>query len=299
LFLARRHLSLTSEAACMIADSLEPTVRVSSANSLFVFFALAFALMWICFFTVAFVSIPAGSPLGGALVLLGAFAPALAALAVTFRAEGRSGVIALLRRITRWSVAAKYYVFALGFMIAVKLTAAMIYRASTSSWPRFDTSQWYLIPFAIAFSTPFQAGEEIGWRGYALPRLADRFGLGTASVLLGFIWGVWHLPQFFIRDGDSYRQAFPVFVLQVTAMSVAFAWLYARTNGSLLLTMLLHEAINNSKDIVPSGVLGGTDTFGFHASRISWISLALLCASAAHFLNDMRKQHAGKHHKCD
>jgi membrane protease YdiL (CAAX protease family) len=223
------------------------------------------------------------------LILLGAFAPALAALAVTFRAEGRSGVIALLRRITRWRVATKYYVFALGFMIALKLTAAMIYRASTSSWPRFDTSQWYLIPFAIAFSTPFQAGEEIGWRGYALPRLADRFGLGSASVLLGFIWGVWHLPQFFIRDGDSYRQAFPVFVLQVTAMSVAFAWLYARTNGSLLLTMLLHAAINNSKDIVPSGVLGGTDTFGFHASRISWISLALLCASAVYFLNDMRK----------
>ena len=187
----------------------------------------------------------------------------------------------------------KYYVFALGFMIALKLTAAMIYRASTSSWPRFDTRQWYLIPFAIAFSTPFQAGEEIGWRGYALPRLADRFGLGNASVLLGFIWGVWHLPQFFIRDGDSYRQAFPVFVLQVTAMSVAFAWLYARTNGSLLLTMLLHAAINNSKDIIPSGVLGGTDTFGFHASRISWISLALLCASAAYFLNDMRKQTLG------
>jgi len=277
----------------MIAESLEPTVCVSSASSLFVFFALAFALMWICFFTVAFVPIPAGSPLGGALILLGAFAPALAALAVTLRAEGRSGVIALLRRITRWSVAAKYYVFALGFMIALKLTAAVIYRTSTSSWPRFDTSQWYLIPFAIAFSTPFQAGEEIGWRGYALPRLADRFGLGNASVLLGFIWGVWHLPQFFIRDGDSYRQAFPVFVLQVTAMSVAFAWLYARTNGSLLLTMLLHAAINNSKDIVPSEVLGGTDTFGFHASRMSWISLALLCASAAYFLNDMRKQRLG------
>ena len=138
-----------------------------------------------------------------------------------------------------------------------------------------------MIPFAIAFSTPFQAGEEIGWRGYALPSLADRFGLGSASVLLGFIWGLWHLPQFFIRDGDSYRQAFPVFVLQVSAMSVAFAWLYARTNGSLFLTMLLHAAINNSKDIVPSGVLGGTDTFGFHGSRISWISLALLCASAA------------------
>jgi hypothetical protein len=110
----------------MIAESLEPTVRVSSVSSLFVFFTLAFAQMWICFFTVAFMPIPAGSPLGNALILLGAFAPALAALAVTFRAEGRSGVIALLRGITRWSVAAKYYLFALGFMIALKLTAAVI-----------------------------------------------------------------------------------------------------------------------------------------------------------------------------
>ena len=277
----------------MIAESLEPTVRVTSASSLFVFFALAFALMWICFFTIAFVPIPAGSPLGGALILLGAFAPALAALAVTFRVEGRSGVIALLRRITQWRVAAKYYVFALGFMVVIKLSAALIYRASTSAWPRFDTSQWYLIPAAIAFSTPFQAGEEIGWRGYALPRLAERFGLASASVLLGLIWGLWHLPQFFIRGGDSYQQSFPVFVLQVTAMSVAFAWLYTRTNGSLLLTMLLHAAINNSKDIVPSGVPGGTETIGFHASRISWIALALLWGCAAGFLLDMRKQALG------
>jgi membrane protease YdiL (CAAX protease family) len=277
----------------MITESLEPTVRVSSGSSLFLFFALAFALMWICFFTVAFVPIPAGSPLGGALILLGASAPALAALAVTFRAEGRTGFIALLRRITRWRVAAKFYVFAIGFMLAIKLSAAVIYRTSTTAWPRFDTSQWYLIPAAIAFSTPFQAGEEIGWRGYALPRLAERFGLATASVLLGLIWGVWHLPQFFIRGGDSYQQSFPVFVLQVTAMSVAFAWLYTRTNGSLLLTMLLHAAINNSKDIVPSGVPGGTETFGFHASRISWIALALLWGCAAGFFLDMRKQTPG------
>lgn len=277
----------------MVAKSPERQARSSLAASLFLFFALAFAVMWTFFFAVAFIPISAGSSLGGGLILLGASAPALAALAVTFRAEGRAGVIALLRRITQSRVAAKYYVFAIGFMIAIKLSAALIYHASTSAWPRFDTSQWYLIPAAIAFSTPFQAGEEIGWRGYALPRLAERFGLASASVLLGLIWGVWHLPQFFIRGGDSYQQSFPVFVLQVTAMSVAFAWLYTRTNGSLLLTMLLHAAINNSKDIVPSGVPGGTETFGFHASRISWIALALLWGCAAGFLLDMRKQRLG------
>jgi membrane protease YdiL (CAAX protease family) len=178
-------------------------------------------------------------------------------------------------------------------MITLKLTAALIYRASTSSWPRFDTSQWYLIPVAIAFSTPFQAGEEIGWRGYALPRLSERFGLAGGSVLLGFIWGVWHLPQFFIREGDSYHQSFPLFVLGTTALSVVFAWLYARTNGSLFLTMLLHAALNNSKDIVPSGVLGGADTFGLQASLISWIALVLLWVCAAYFLADMRKRTLG------
>jgi membrane protease YdiL (CAAX protease family) len=249
--------------------------------------------MLILFFAFAFIPIPAGSSLGGGLILLGAFAPALAALAVTLWTEGRAGVVALLRRIAQWRVATKYYVFGIGFMDAIKLSAEVIDRASTSAWPRFDTSQWYLIPAAIAFSTPFQAGEEIGWRGYALPRLAERFGLASASVLLGLIWGLWHLPQFFIRGGDSYQQSFPVFVLQVTAMSVAFAWLYTRTNGSLLLTMLLHAAINNSKDIVPSGVPGGTETIGFHASRISWITLALLWGCAVGFLLDMRKQPLG------
>jgi len=274
----------------MVSNPTEGQVRSSSATSLFLFFTLAFGLMWLLFFVVALVPIPAGSPLGRGLILLGAFAPAMAAVVVTFRTVGRPGVISLLRRIVQWRVSAKYYVFALGFMIAIKLTAALIYRASASLWPRFDTSQWYLIPVAIAFSTPFQAGEEIGWRGYALPKLAEHFGFGSASVLLGSIWGVWHLPQFFIRDADSYQQSFPIFVLQVTAVSVVFAWLYIRTEGSLLLTMLLHASINNSKDIVPSGVIGGTATFGFGASRISWIGLVLLATCAAYFLVDIRNR---------
>jgi membrane protease YdiL (CAAX protease family) len=249
---------------------------------------MAFVLTWVCFFTVAFTPIRANALLGRILILLGAFAPALAALAVTSFTEGRTGVQALLRKVARWSVPAKYYVFALIFMVAIKLAAALIYRAATGAWPRFGNDGLYLIPVAIAFSAPFQIGEELGWRGFALPRIAERLGFPGASLLLGLIWGVWHLPQFFIREGDSYRQSFPLFVLSTTALSVVFAWLYARTGGSVLLTMLLHAAINNSKDIVPSPVIGGTGTFGLHPSLISWITLALLWACAGYFLFDMR-----------
>src|SRR5882672_8877153 len=160
----------------------------------------------------------------------------------------------------------------------------------SSSPPRFGDEPWYLILGAIAVSTPFQAGEEIGWRGYALPRLAARFGLARASILLGLIWGSWHMPQFFIPEADTYGQSFVVYVLQVTALSVAMAWLYARTNGSLLLVMLLHSAVNNTKDIVPSALPGANSTFGLSASLVAWLTVTLLWICAGYFLVTMRRQ---------
>ena len=274
----------------MAAPTLKSSARSASAWPLLQFFLLAFALMWVCFFAVALAPIPAGTPLGQLFLLLGAFAPSLAALLVTARAEGKPGVSALLRGVINWRVPARWYVFAVSFTVIVKLTVAIIYRLVLGAWPRFGTDPWYMIPLAIAFSTPFQAGEEIGWRGYALPHLAERFGLSRASVVLGIIWGCWHLPQFFIREADTYQQSFWVFVIGVTALSVILAWLWQRTGGSLLLTMLLHSAWNNSKDIVPSGVTSGTETFGFHASLVSWITLAVLWVCAACFLLDMSRR---------
>src|SRR6058998_1572306 len=160
--------------------------------------------------------------------------------------------------------------------------------AATGAWPRLGSEAWSLIPVAVAFSTPFQAGEEIGWRGYALPCLATRFGLARASVLLGLLWACWHLPQFFIPEADTFGQSFFVYVLQVTALSVAMAWLYARTNGSLLLIMLLHSAVNNAKDIVPSALPGAKSTFGLSASLVAWLTVTLLWIGAGYFLTTMR-----------
>jgi len=184
-------------------------------------------------------------------------------------------------------VAAPWYLFAVGYTAAIKLAVALVHRVAIGAWPRFGNEPWYLIPAAILVSTPFQAGEEIGWRGYALPRLAARFGLTRASILLGLIWGCWHLPQFFIPEADTYGQSFFVFVLQATALSVAMAWLYAHTNGSLLLVMLMHAAVNNSKDIVPSAVPGATNVFGLSSSLVARLTVTLLWISAACFLARM------------
>lgn len=262
-----------------------PSVR--PAGSLIVFFLLAYALMWACFFTVVEARIPASSVLGASLLILGTFAPSLAALWLTARMQGAAGLRALLGRILRGDVGWQWYLFAIGFVASIKLAGALILRLATGAWPRFGTLPWYMILGAVMISTPVQAGEEVGWRGYALPRMAQRMGLAWASILLGLIWAVWHLPQFFIPEADTYGQSFLIFVLQVTAISVAMSWLYARTGGSLLLTMLMHAAVNNTKDIVPSTVQGATNSFGLSASPMAWISLSLLWLCAICFLATM------------
>jgi len=257
--------------------------------SLFKYFLLTYAVMWVCFFTVALVPIPMASPLGAFLIYLGAFTPGLVAVFFTAYRAGKAGVLALLGRVLLFRVASRWYLFAVSYIAAIKLTVAVIYRLAIGAWPHFGELSWYIMVAGVLTSTPFQAGEEIGWRGYALPRLTERFGLPTASILLGIIWACWHLPQFFIRESDTYGQSFFVYIVQVTALSVAFAWLYAKTKGSLLLTMLLHASVNNTKDIVPSAVPRAANTFTLHASLVAWLTVMLLYVCAAYFLARMPK----------
>lgn len=169
----------------------------------------------------------------------------------------------------------------------MKLWVALTHRFATGEWPRFGHEEWYLMAAAIAVSTWAQAGEEIGWRGYALPRMSDHFGLAPASVILGIIWAGWHLPLFFVPASDTFGQSFPLYMLQVTALSVAAAWLYWRTNGSLLLVMLLHASVNNTKDMVPSAVPGATNPFALRTWMVAWMTVAVLWIAAAYFLLQM------------
>jgi membrane protease YdiL (CAAX protease family) len=263
-------------------------------RSLLKFLSLTYIVSWILWIAAAAILRVATPPssgflaISGLLYLLGVFAPSLVALALSARADGRAGTLALLRRTVKWSVGARWYLFAVGYMAAIKLAAALLLRIATGAWPAFGQEPLYLMAIAIPFSTPVQAGEEIGWRGYALPRLSAYLGLSSASLALGVIWGCWHLPFFFISGADKSGQSFPLYLLSVTALSVAMAWLYWQTNGSLLLTMLMHAAINNTKDIVPSAVSAATNAFSLSSSRVAWLSVAILWVGAAYFLVRMR-----------
>jgi membrane protease YdiL (CAAX protease family) len=264
-------------------------------RSVLKFFLLTFSATWILWaasFAISRGSVAVGpwlDVLAGGVLLLGVFAPALVALALTDRAEGRAATRSLLSRIFKWDVGWQWYLFALAYMPVVKLSVAVVHRVVTGAWPRFGETPWYLMVGAIAISTWAQAGEEIGWRGYVLPRLSQYFGLAPASIILGILWATWHLPLFFFPGSDTRSQSFPLYLLQVTALSVALAWLYWRTGGSLLLVMLLHAAVNNTKDIVPSADLNATNPWAFSHSLVAWLTVGFLWIAAAHFLFRMRK----------
>ena len=266
-----------------------------SLTPLLAFFALTYAATWISWGAASALSGGGGSaatgisPIAGALFLFGTIAPSLVALVLTERVEGRAATRALLARVFQWRVGARWYLFAVGYMPAVKLSVALVHRVATGRWPAFGQEAWYLMAIAILFSTWVQAGEEIGWRGYALPRLSDRFGLAPASIILGIIWATWHLPLFFVLGSDTYGQSFPLYLLQVIPVSVAMAWLYWRTEGSLLLVMLIHAAINNTKGIVPSAVQGATNPLALSTSLVAWLTVALLWIAALYFLVRMPK----------
>ena len=255
--------------------------------------ALTFAITWSCWIPIAN-GLRLDSPAMQLLLYLGVFAPALAALALTALQDGREGVGRLVARIFPVRVAARWWAFALGYTAAVKLTAALLHRLVSGHWPRFGMEPLLLLPFAIAVSTPVQAGEELGWRGYALPRLAARFGLARASLLLGVVWALWHLPLFFVRGTDTFGQSFVVYAVQVVAISVAMAMLYARSEGGLFLPMLFHAAVNNTKDIVPSGSPGAHDVFSPHASLEAWLGAVVIWASTALILVWMARTEPGR-----
>lgn len=90
--------------------------------------------------------------------------------------------------------------------------------------------------------------EELGWRGYILDPLQEKWGKFRGSMILGFVWLVWHLPLFFIEGTSQYQKGFGIsfwsWALQIMVLSVIFTWMYNHTHRSILAAVLLHFMAN-------------------------------------------------------
>ncbi len=224
---------------------MNPLARLQHAP-LLGFFALTFAWSWVCW-TLSPAIRPQLPWLATLLMFAGSFGPSLAAIVVVASTRPVGGVRAWLSRCLQWRIGWGWLAFVMFLPLAVMLLAAGLHIALGGDIATAPASGHLLmtvvnLPLVLLLGGPL--GEEFGWRGYAGPVLQDRLGWRPASLCLGLVWGVWHLPLFFI-DGTAQAHVPPaLFLLSVVAMSVVFAWLVNRTAGSVVAALLFHTAIN-------------------------------------------------------
>jgi membrane protease YdiL (CAAX protease family) len=224
------------------------------------FFVMTFALSWVWFgLALGAWGLPLQGPAGFVGTLVG---PCLAGFTMTALLRGRAGVVHLLRRIVRWRVAPVWYLLAVLAWPALLVAAVLVLPDQPGGGgppPALSGAGFLGLYLSIlVFGGPL--GEEPGWRGFALPGLQERCGPLVGALLLGALHGTWHLPIYLLIPG--YNGAPPglagtlaqflLFVVGVTAGSVAVTWLFNNTRGSLLIAVLHHAATNTA------GILVGT-----------------------------------------
>lgn len=182
----------------------------------------------------------------------------IAALIMTGLTLGKGAVVILLRRFLNWRVGWRWYIIAL-FLYPVVLASAVLLNGVWTQTP-IDFSEVFahkifgthanlaalVLPYFIFdFLTN---GEEMGWRGYVLPRLQARHSALVSSLILGMIWAFWHFPRY-LAPGNSV--SFGWMFVKVLADAVIYTWVYNSTRGSLLLTTILHAAGNTAGVFLP------------------------------------------------
>ncbi len=224
------------------------------AHPVVTFFALAYAISWVAW---APLWLPAfgvrGLPVLPFHHALGALGPISAAFLVSAMETGRPGPADLVRRMGLWR---KQFVWIAVALIAPYLlltVAALItsLRAGTNvSLAGLGGSREFPMFSAIGFLAynvlSFGFGEEVGWRGFALPRLQARHSALVATLLLSVGWALWHVPLFFYRPGYTSLGAAGVagWFFSLVTGAVLLTWLYNETQGSLLVVALFHATVD-------------------------------------------------------
>ncbi len=215
------------------------------------FFGLAFGWSWGLWLLIPSFDLDGG--VAETLRIAGRFGPSLAAVVVTAFHSGRHGLRRLLQPLTRWRANGRLWLVALLGPPAVVLAAIALAAAfGTSPGPFNDPRTLYLVipAFITILVIGGPLGEEIGWRGFALDRLQSRLGPVIASLLLGLVWGLWHLPLFLNPDDVQSGLPLLAYLGQTTATAFVYTWLWNRTR-SLAVVLALHTATNVAAGVFP------------------------------------------------
>ena len=214
-------------------------------HQLISFFGFAYAIMFGVLFT--FKGLNPSKPLvpWSLVWFFSIFSPSFSALIVAWIIGGVPEIKRLLAGFTRWKMGFRWY-FAAAFLFLGPLVIALVYKAlgnpAAGLQPGATFSSLAGIVVFTLFSGPI--AEEMGWRGFALPRLQSKHNALVSSLILGTIHCFWHLPLYFITGSSQIGIPFPIYFVLVVTQAIYATWLFNNSHGSLILTILAHFAFN-------------------------------------------------------
>ncbi len=255
-----------------------PFTRLLRRFPLLAFFVLTLGLTWPLMIVDALGSrglLPFRLPIVPYLLM--GYGPTVAALIMTGATNGKTGVRSLLSQLLAWRVGLQWYALAIfgpAVLFFLSLQLYTVLGGTPLTWP---TLPFGLIPSVLLLFLVSMLinGEELGWRGYALPRLQANRSALAASLILGGIWALFHLPLFWTLGSTQASEPSLGFLVRVLAAAVLMTWLYNNTRGSVLLAILYHAAANTWSQIFP-----GIDTAQYPAGPVYWLLVGLTCLVA-------------------
>lgn len=229
----------------MTLETTDSETQISSSGSV---------LLWFFVLTFVFFGLAIGITLAIPLTVLQLFppwAPSIAAfIVILLILKERDGIRKLLGKWGIWRIGIGWYLAALS-PFAIALLAISLYIGLGNPIPGphmpFDWIiglLWLIVSVLIGAT-----GEELGWRGFALPRLQSRFSALSSSLILGVIWGFWHLPIYLLlalEDGQFDFLNFLRFILYTVLIAIIITWIVNNTNGSVLGATIFHASVNFS-----------------------------------------------------
>jgi len=252
-------------------------------HPLITFFVLAFGLTWL-------VWVPRALGLSvGVLDPISTYLVAMSAVLAALLTGGRKALRDLGARLRRWRVGWPWYLVLLIGPPAFSLTVGAVVVLLGGTWsaalpsPLYQFSWALLVTFLLFSALTDGLGEEVGWRGFALPRLLSRTSPWVASLLLGVLWALWHLPLIWTEGKPLFGHPVWLLLIDIVAKSVLFTWVFLRTNGSLLIAVLFH-ATTNVFAVSPMVPTSGDLTLPLVAAALKWVLVALVLVDWANTL---------------